>query len=95
MLSIRTIQLFCTVVKCLFVYKTYKIHVPISHNCFWPPSLLLDSPVSAENVIYETFLFLGGKLGGASLYCLPGGKGKYWKARRMTNGLVFTFLFLH
>ena len=29
---------------------------------------------------------------GASLYCLPGGKVKYCKVRRMTNGLV-TFFF--
>ena len=41
------------------------------------------------------FLQKTGKLGGASLYCLPGGKGKYWKARRMTNGLGFTFLVIH
>ena len=33
------------------------------------------------------------KLDGACLYCLPGGKGKYWKTRRMTNELTFTFLF--
>jgi hypothetical protein len=38
-------------------------------------------------------LFFGGKLVSASLYCLPGGKGKYWKVRRMKNELVFTFLF--
>ena len=53
-----------------------------------------DSPVSAENVIYEPLVF-GGKLDGACFYCLPGGKGMYLKTRRMTNGLAFTFIFLH
>ena len=28
-------------------------------------------------------------------YCLPWGKGKYWKARRMTNGLVLTCFLVH
>ena len=32
-------------------------------------------------------------MGGASLDCLPGGKGEYWKAKRMTNGLASPFLF--
>ena len=39
--------------------------------------------------------YFRGKLGTASLYCFPGGKGRYWKASRMMNGLVFNFLFLH
>ena len=39
--------------------------------------------------------FFGGKFGGASLCCLPGEKEKYCKARRVTNGIVFTLLFLH
>ena len=39
-------------------------------------------------------LFWWGEFGGSALYCLHGEKGKYWKARRMTTGLVFTF-FLH
>ena len=45
-----------------------------------------------QKTFFMKALFLGGKLSGASLYSLLGGKGTYWKAKRRTNGLGFTFL---
>ena len=38
-------------------------------------SRVSDSPVSAENVIYETFVLMG-EFGGSALYCLSGGINK-------------------
>ena len=51
-------------------------------------------PVSAEAVIYEAFVcFFLLEISWCFFYCLPGGKEKYLKARRMKNGLIFTFFF--
>ena len=56
------------------------------------PSRVSVSPVSAENIIYQTF-FLSEKLAGASFTAFLEERGKYRKARRTMNGLVFTFFF--
>ena len=76
------------------MFKTNNVFIYQARGVQPGPSRVSESPVSAENIIYEAF-FGGGKLDGACLYCLPGGKGNYWKTRRITNVLALTFLFLH
>ena len=49
--------------------------------------------VSDEKLFMKPYLW--DIVDGARLYCLPGGKGKYWKTRSITKRLAFTFLFLH
>ena len=72
-------------------------------NMFFFTKLEESSPVPAgfltaqfpQKIKIMKPLFLLRKLVGSSLYCLPGGKGKYCNDRRMMNGLVLPFLFPH
>ena len=65
------------------------------------PNQMAFKPRSPRSCLPGQFLqkmqfmkpFFWWEIGWCFFYCLPGGKGKYQKARRMINGLVLTFLF--
>ena len=75
-----------TVYSNLFIYQASGVQPG--------PSRASASPVSTENVIYETIAFFKWEIGWCFFYCLPGGKGevsKSWKDDEMTCLYLFVF----